>query len=60
MADLTSEETHRLATVARQVRATTARRDELIRQLRSEGATLRAIAAAAELSHTAVARIAAR
>lgn len=38
----------------------TARRDEAIRQMRDEGATLRAIAEAANLSHTAVAKILAR
>lgn len=49
-----------LASQARKAREATARRDLLIRQLRAEGATLRAIAEAAGMSHTAVAKIVAR
>jgi DNA invertase Pin-like site-specific DNA recombinase len=49
-----------LASQARKAREATARRDELIRSMRAEGATLRAIAEAAGLTHTAVAKILAR
>jgi DNA invertase Pin-like site-specific DNA recombinase len=49
-----------LASQARKAREATARRDALIRQMRDEGATLRAIADAAGLTHTAVAKILAR
>lgn len=46
-----------VASQARKAREATARRDQLIRQMRAEGATLRAIAKAAGLTHTAVAKI---
>ncbi len=49
-----------LASQARKAREATARRDQLIHQMRDEGATLRAIAEAAGLTHTAVAKILAR
>ena len=42
---------------AKKAREATARRDEAIRRMRDEGATLRAIAEAAGLTHTAVAKI---
>jgi DNA invertase Pin-like site-specific DNA recombinase len=42
---------------AKKAREATAARDEAIRQMRAEGATLREIAAAAGLTHTAIARI---
>lgn len=46
-----------LASQAHKAREATLRRDELIHQMRAEGATLRAIAEAAGLTHTAVAKI---
>jgi lambda repressor-like predicted transcriptional regulator len=46
-----------LASQARKAREATARRDNLIRQMRAEGATLRAIAAAAGLSPQGVVKI---
>lgn len=46
-----------LARASRTVREATARRDSLIRQLHDEGASLRQIAEAAGLSHTAIAKI---
>lgn len=46
-----------VASWARKAREATSRRDEAIARMRDEGASLRAIAAAAELSHTAVAKI---
>jgi len=46
-----------VASWAKKAREATARWDEEIRRMRSEGATLRAIAEAANLSHTAVAKI---
>lgn len=49
-----------LASQAHKAREATARRDALIRAMRSEGATLRAIAEAAGLTHTAVAKILAK
>jgi hypothetical protein len=49
-----------LAAQARRVRLATERRDELIRELRADGIALRTVAEFAELSHTAVAKIAAR
>lgn len=49
-----------VASWARKAREATKRRDEAIRAMRAEGATLRAIAEAASLSHTAVAKILAR
>jgi len=49
-----------VASWARKAREATSRRDEAIHQMRSEGATLRAIAQAAGLTHTAVAKILAR
>jgi len=49
-----------LALWAKKAREATARRDDLIRQMRAEGSTLRSIAEAAGLTHTAVAKILAR
>lgn len=49
-----------LASWAKKAREATARRDEAIRQMHAEGASLRAIGEAAGLSHTAVAKILAR
>lgn len=49
-----------VASWARKAREATTRRDDEIRRMRDEGATLRAIAEAASLSHTAVAKIIAR
>lgn len=49
-----------LASQARKAREAVSRRDQLIRQMRAEGATLRAIAEAAGVTHTAVAKILAR
>lgn len=46
-----------LASWARRAREATARRDALIVQMRGEGAPLRTIAEAANLSHTAIAKI---
>ena len=46
-----------LTKVARKLGATLARRDELVCQMRDEGATLREIAAAATLTAPGVARI---
>jgi len=46
-----------LARVARKLGATLARRDELVCQMRDEGATLREIAAAASLTAPGVQRI---
>jgi lambda repressor-like predicted transcriptional regulator len=45
---------------ADKAREATARRDNLIRDMRSEGCSLRQIAAAAGLSHTAIAKILAK
>ncbi len=56
-------ETHldaQLALVASQARMATSRRDDLIRGMRAEGASLRQIAVAAGLSHTAIANILAK
>lgn len=49
-----------LALWAQKARKATERRDDLIRQMRAEGATLRAIAEVAGLTHTAIAKILAR
>jgi lambda repressor-like predicted transcriptional regulator len=49
-----------LAQFATTARASTVNRDRLIRELRTSGVTLRQLAAAAGLSHTAVAKIAAK
>ena len=49
-----------LAAWADKARAATARRDELIRQMRDEGASWRTIASAAGLSHMAIKKIVAR
>lgn len=49
-----------VASWARKAREATECRDEAICRMRDEGASLRAIAAAAEMSHTAVAKILAR
>lgn len=45
---------------ARKAREATAQRDVAIKAMRDEGASLRAIAEAASLSHTAVAKILAK
>lgn len=50
----------KVALWSRKAKEATIRRDEEIRQMRAEGATLRAIATAAELSHAAIAKILAR
>ncbi len=47
----------RVATAAKRARVATAQRDQAIRAMRSEGATLRTIADAAGLTHAGVARI---
>jgi len=49
-----------VASWARKAREATARRDAEIRRMRAEGASLRAIAEAAGLTHTAIAKIIAR
>lgn len=49
-----------VASWSRKAREATLRRDQEIRRMRDEGATLRAIAEAAELTHTAIAKILAR
>lgn len=49
-----------LASQARKAREATSRRDQLIRQMRDEGSSLRSIAEAAGLTHTAIAKILAR
>jgi DNA invertase Pin-like site-specific DNA recombinase len=46
-----------LATQSRRIREATARRDELIREMRAEGYPLRTIAEAAGLSHQAIMKI---
>lgn len=46
-----------VASWSRKAREATLRRDEAIRAMRAEGATLRAIAEAAGLTHTAIAKI---
>ena len=46
-----------LASHARKAREATARRDELIRQMRAEGASLRTIAEVAGLTHPAIVKI---
>ena len=46
-----------VASWAKKAREATTRRDEAIRQMHDEGASLRAIAEAASLSHTAIAKI---
>lgn len=46
-----------LASQAKKAREATVRRDQLIQQMRAEGASLRTIAEAAGLTHTAIARI---
>lgn len=46
-----------LASQARKAREATLRRDELIRQMRAEGASFRTIAGVAGLSHMAVVKI---
>lgn len=50
----------RVASEAKKARLATQRRDDAIREMRAEGATLRAIAAKAGLSHTAIAKILSR
>lgn len=49
-----------VASWAKKAREATARRDEEIRKMRTDGATLRAIADSAGLTHSAIARILAR
>lgn len=49
-----------VATWAEKARVATVRRDEAIRRMRDEGATLRAIAEAAGMTHPGVARILAK
>lgn len=49
-----------LSSQAKKAREATARRDQLIRAMRDEGSTLRAIAEVAGLTHTAVAKILSR
>lgn len=49
-----------LASQAKRAREATARRDELVRQMRAEGASLRTIASAAGLSHMAISKIVGR
>lgn len=49
-----------LASQAKKAREAIARRDELIRQMRAEGATLRAIAETAGMNHQTVANVLAR
>lgn len=46
-----------LASQARKAREATLRRDELIRQMRDEGSSLRTIAEAAGLTHPAIVKI---
>lgn len=46
-----------VASWAQQAREATARRDEMIRAMRAEGATLRAIAAVAKMSKDGVQRV---
>ena len=47
----------RVATWAGKARVATAKRDEAIRQMAAEGASLRAVGAAAGLTHAGVAKI---
>ena len=49
-----------VASWARKAREATERRDAAIQTMRDEGASLRAIADAAQLSHTAIAKILSR
>jgi lambda repressor-like predicted transcriptional regulator len=49
-----------VASWSRKAREATLRRDGAIRAMRAEGATLRAIAEAAGLTHTAIAKILSR
>lgn len=49
-----------VASQSRKARDATLARDKAIRQMHAEGATLRAIAEAAGLTHTAIAKILAR
>jgi hypothetical protein len=49
-----------VASWSRKAREATLRRDEAIRAMRAEGATLRAIAESAGLTHTAIAKILSR
>lgn len=49
--------TKEVASWARKAREATLRRDEAIRVMHAEGATLRAIGEAAGLSHTAIRKI---
>jgi DNA invertase Pin-like site-specific DNA recombinase len=57
---MTPATVRRLTFAGKQVREATRVRDNLIRDMRSEGCSLRQIAAAAGLSHTAVAKILAK
>lgn len=47
----------RVASWAKKAHDATLRRDAAIRQMRAEGATLRSIALAADMTHTGVARV---
>lgn len=49
-----------VASWAKKAREATVQRDQAIRRMRDEGSTLRSIAEAAGLTHTAVAKIVAR
>lgn len=57
---MTPTTAQRLASQAKKAREALSRRDELIRQMRAEGSTLRSIAEAAGLNHQTVANILAR
>lgn len=57
---MTQSTSQQLASWARKAREATARRDELIRAMRAEGATLRAIADSAGLTHPAIVKILAK
>lgn len=57
---MTGTTAQQLASQAKKAREATARRDQLIRQMRDEGSTLRSIAEACGLTHTAVAKILSR
>jgi hypothetical protein len=57
---MTASTAQQLASQAKKAREATLRRDELIRQMRAEGSTLRAIAEVAGLTHTAIVKILAR
>jgi len=54
---MTATVAQQLASQSKRAREAVARRDDLIRQMRAEGATLRAIAEVAGLSHMGVRKI---